>query len=126
MIIYNKDTPHTAIHMSDKLKDIGLEKKLVFDQEKAHNLCEIDSPQIGGYYMATLNKSSEVRLTPRERQVVQLLSEDKTIKQIALNLRVSPKAVDSNRREAMNKLGIFSIAELTKFAIREGLTSSEF
>ena len=78
------------------------------------------------YYMATLNKSAEVRLTPRERQVIQLLTEGKSTKQIALHLHVSPKTVDGNRREIMNKLGIFTIAELTKFAIKEGLTSAEF
>lgn len=78
------------------------------------------------YYMATLYKSSEVRLTSRERQVIQLLTEGKSTKQIALSLHVSPKTVDSNRREVMNKLGIFSLAELTKYAIREGLTSAEF
>lgn len=91
------------------------------------------SPKITGivvddykYYMATANKSAEVRLTHRERQMVQLLAEGKSTKQIALSLHVSPKTVDSNRREIMNKLGIFSVAELTKYAIREGLTSAEF
>lgn len=78
------------------------------------------------YYMATANKSAEVRLTPRERQVVQLLAEGKSTKKIALSLHVSPKTVDSNRRQIMNKLGVFNIAELTKYAIREGLTSHEF
>jgi two-component system response regulator NreC len=78
------------------------------------------------YYMATLNKASEVRLTPRERQVIQLLTEGKSTKQIALLLHVSSKTIDTNRRDVMNKLGIFSIAELTKFAIKEGLTSAEF
>jgi DNA-binding CsgD family transcriptional regulator len=70
------------------------------------------------YYMDTLNNSSEVRLTTRERQVVQLLTVGKSTKQIALCLHVSPKTVDSNRREVevMNKLGIFSVAELTKYA----------
>ena len=78
------------------------------------------------YYVTTPNESSEVRLTARERQVIQLLAEGKSIKQIAQCLHVSPKTVDSNRREVMNKLGIFSIPELTKYAIREGLTSVEF
>lgn len=78
------------------------------------------------YYMAIANKSAEVRLTPRERQVVQLLAEGKSTKQIALRLHVSTKTVDANRRDVMNKLGISSVAELTKFAIREGLTSVEF
>jgi DNA-binding NarL/FixJ family response regulator len=78
------------------------------------------------YYMETANKSAAVRLTERERQVVQLLTEGKSTKQIALQLHVSPKTVDSNRRQIMNKLGVFSVAELTKYAIREGLTSAEF
>jgi DNA-binding CsgD family transcriptional regulator len=41
-------------------------------------------------------------------------------------LCISPKTADANRREIMNQLGIFTIAELTKYAIREGLTSAEF
>jgi DNA-binding NarL/FixJ family response regulator len=78
------------------------------------------------YYMATANKSAEIRLTPRERQIIQLLTEGKSTKQIALQLHLSPKTVDSNRREIMNKLDISNVAELTKYAIREGITSSEF
>jgi DNA-binding NarL/FixJ family response regulator len=78
------------------------------------------------YYMATLDKSSEIRLTTRERQVLQLLAEGQSTKQIALRLHLNPKTADSNRRQIMNKLGIFSVAELTKYAIREGLTSAEF
>jgi DNA-binding NarL/FixJ family response regulator len=77
-------------------------------------------------YVTVAEKSAEGRLTERERQVVQLLTEGKSTKQIALHLHTSPKTVDSNRRQIMNKLGIFSIAELTKYAIREGLTSQEF
>jgi len=65
-------------------------------------------------------------LTDRERQMLQLLAEGQSTKQIALRLNVSPKTADANRRQIMNKLGIFSIAELTKYAIREGLTSLEF
>jgi DNA-binding NarL/FixJ family response regulator len=76
--------------------------------------------------MAIANKSAETRLTPRERQIIQLLTEGKSTKQVALQLHLSPKTVDSNRREIMNKLNIFNVAELTKFAIREGLTSAEF
>ncbi|MBN2314033.1 MAG: response regulator transcription factor [Sedimentisphaerales bacterium] len=71
-------------------------------------------------------KSSKEHLTARERQVVQLLAEGKSTKQIARQLHVSPKTVDSNRRQVMKKLGISSVAELTKYAIREGLTSAEF
>lgn len=66
------------------------------------------------------------RLTGRQRQVLQLTAEGLSTKQIAQQLCISPKTADANRREIMNELGIFSIAELTKYAIREGLTSAEF
>jgi DNA-binding NarL/FixJ family response regulator len=66
------------------------------------------------------------RLTGRQRQVLQLTAEGLSTKQIALRLCISPKTADANRREIMNQLGIFTIAELTKYAIREGLTSAEF
>ena len=66
------------------------------------------------------------KLTSRERQIVQLVAEGNTIKEIARILHISPKTADSNRRQIMNKLGFSSVAELTKYAIREGLTSLEF
>ena len=66
------------------------------------------------------------KLTSRERQIVQLVAEGNTIKEIARILHISPKTADSNRRRIMSKLGFSSVAELTKYAIREGLTSLEF
>jgi DNA-binding NarL/FixJ family response regulator len=64
-------------------------------------------------------------LTSREREVIQLVAEGKSTKQIALELYVSTKTIEANRRQIMNKLNINSIAELTKYAIREGLTTLE-
>jgi DNA-binding NarL/FixJ family response regulator len=64
-------------------------------------------------------------LTPRQRQVLQLLSEGKTTRQIASHLQVSVKTVETYRQQIMDKLDIHSIAELTKYAIHEGLTSLE-
>lgn len=61
-------------------------------------------------------------LTSREREVLQLVAEGKTTKEIATTLHVSIKTVDSHREHIMNKLDIHNIAELTKYAIREGLT----
>jgi len=88
------------------------------------------SPRITGVviedYISRLAKGetshSDV-LTGREREVLQLLAEGKSTKQIAGQLHVSVKTIESNRRQIMNKLDIDSIAELTKYAIREGLTS---
>jgi DNA-binding NarL/FixJ family response regulator len=62
-------------------------------------------------------------LTTREREVLQLLSEGKKTKEIADILGVSVKTAESFRQTLMNKLNVHSIAELTKLAIREGLTS---
>ena len=64
-------------------------------------------------------------LTEREREVLQLLAEGKNTKQIALELHVSTKTIEANRRQLMEKLNVCSVAELTKYAIREGLTSLE-
>jgi len=72
------------------------------------------------------DKSTPCGLAERERQILQLLAEGQSTKQIALRLNISPKTADANRRQIMNKLGIFNVAELTKYAIREGLTSAEF
>jgi DNA-binding NarL/FixJ family response regulator len=78
------------------------------------------------HYMAIYNKSAEDHLTARERQIVQMLAEGKSTKLIASRLHISPKTSDANRRRIMNKLGISSLAELTKYAIRKGITSTEF
>jgi len=62
-------------------------------------------------------------LTPKEKAVVQLLAEGKSTKEIALELKLSVKTIETHRTRTMHKLGVKSIAELTKFAIREGLTA---
>ena len=64
-------------------------------------------------------------LTNREREVLQLLAEGKSTKEIASKLRISVKTVETYRRLIMDKLDIHSTAELTKYAIREGLTTPE-
>lgn len=62
-------------------------------------------------------------LTTREREVLQLIAEGKTTKEIASDLSVSVKTIETHRQEVMNRLKIYSVAKLTKYAIREGLTS---
>lgn len=64
-------------------------------------------------------------LTGREREVLQLAAEGNSTKQIAASLGLSVKTVETHRRQIMTKLGIFSLAGLIKFAIREGLVSLE-
>jgi len=62
-------------------------------------------------------------LTPREREVLQLMAEGKSSRQIADQLNISIKTVETHRMQIMHKLQIFNVAELTKYAIREGLSS---
>jgi len=64
-------------------------------------------------------------LTERETEILQLLAEGKSTKQIALKLHISVKTVETHRRQIMNKLNIHTVAELTKYAIRKGLTTLE-
>lgn len=73
----------------------------------------VDSPALDG-------------LTSKERELLQMLAENKMSKEIARILHVSIKTVDARRRSITSKLGISGIADLTKLAIREGLTSLEF
>ncbi len=79
-------------------------------------------------YVSQLSKTDYEayrQLSDRERQVLQLLAEGNSTKEIAYKLRVSVKTVESHRQNIMTKLGIHSLPGLTKFAIREGLTSLE-
>lgn len=64
-------------------------------------------------------------LTQREREVLQLLSEGMTTKEMAFHLSVSVKTIETHRRNIMDKLNIHSITDLVKYAIREGLTTLE-
>lgn len=90
------------------------------------------SPSISTTFMANSPYADEnagpialASLTQREREVLQLLSEGTTTKRIALQLRISPKTVEAHRLRLMGKLGIDNIAQLTRYAIREGLTSQD-
>ncbi|OHB74581.1 MAG: DNA-binding response regulator, partial [Planctomycetes bacterium RBG_16_55_9] len=89
------------------------------------------SPSIGDIVIKDfINKPDEegsafLALSARERQVLQLLAEGKTTKQIARRLQISPKTVEAHRLRIMAKLEIDNIAQLTKYAIQEGLTQPE-
>ncbi len=62
-------------------------------------------------------------LAPREREVLQLVAEGLTSSQIAQSLSVSTSTIETHRRNIMRKLDVHNVAELTKYALREGLTS---
>ena len=65
------------------------------------------------------------RLSSRERQVLQLLAEGHSVADIATRLSLSPKTVETYRARMMEKLGIYELAGLVRFAIQQGVTSLE-
>jgi len=114
------------------LKDCAAEE-LVYAIRAVYNNQTYLSPPIAsivtGQYVRDLcerGDSEAVSLTHREREVIQMLAEGKTSKEVALGLNLSVRTVEAHRRQIMNKLGVNSIAQLTKFAIRHGLTSVDY
>jgi len=88
------------------------------------------SPEIAGAVMedyvrhvSRMDSSGFSVLTAREREVLQLLAEGKPTREIADELYVSIKTIESHRQQIMHKLKVRSLADLTKYAIREGITS---
>jgi two-component system, NarL family, response regulator NreC len=82
------------------------------------------SPRISGTVVEAYRHKSELPpdpLTPRQRQVLQLVAEGKTTKEIAAVLGVSIKTAESHRNRIMRKLGIHETANLVRYAIRRGL-----
>ena len=80
---------------------------------------------VNHYVRPTRGQSTERVLAPRERQVLRMIAAGQTAKEIAAALSVSNKTVETHRRRIMHKLNRHSVAELTKYAIMEGLTSLE-
>ena len=75
-------------------------------------------------FLETRSESIRVpkdRLTPREREVVQLLSEGKTSKEIANQLRLSVKTAETHRTNVMRKLDLHSVADLVRYAVRNNI-----
>ena len=66
-------------------------------------------------------KPSKDRLTPREREVVQLLAEGKSSKEVAVVLNLSVKTAETHRTNVMRKLDLHSVADLVRYAVRNNL-----
>jgi len=73
-------------------------------------------------HLADADAPAPSLLSAREREVLQLVAEGHSTKQIAVRLGVSAKTIETHRRRIMDKLSLHSVAELTKYAVREGLS----
>ena len=111
------------------LKDSAFEELASAIRTVVHNQSYI-APKISGFSLDDTAPSSSggeplvfPRLSDREREELQMISEGKGTKEIAADLHLSAKTVETHRQHLMDKLDMYSVAELTKFAIREGLTT---
>jgi len=85
---------------------------------------QVTGTLVDGYLRKQTEGSSAVEiLSEREREVLQLLAEGCSAREIADKLFISAKTVEVHRWKLMKKLGLKNLAELVKFAIREGLTN---
>jgi len=92
------------------------------------------SPKVAGVVVSEyiskcqpgMSQPSRGKLTSKERELIQLLAEGRPSKEAARILHVSVKTVDARRRSIMQKLKIDGIANLTKYAIRVGLTATDY
>jgi DNA-binding NarL/FixJ family response regulator len=113
------------------LKDSAFEELLLALRSVAANrvyLSRLVNDSVVTEYVSMVKRaprSAFSLLTGRERQVLQLLAEGKTTKETAVYLGVSVKTIETHRKQIMDKLELHSVAELTKYAVREGLTTLE-
>jgi len=75
-------------------------------------------PVLDRYLGTPQTSASQQILTPREREIIQLVAEGKSNKEVAVTLKISTKTVEAHRANMMHKLGLSSVSELVRFAIR--------
>lgn len=112
------------------LKDGGMDQLLqairaVLNGRKYLDV-ELGGPDVSDYHDPDAESGNKQRLSSREREVLQLVAEGHTTRQIADELNISVKTVETHRHNLMQKTKLRSIADLTKYAIRIGLTSVDF
>ncbi len=105
------------------LKDCAIEEIVLAVKDVYVGKCYLSSEIVGIVVHSLRHPGSQSGpLTSREREVLQMVAEGKTNKEIAAIIHVSVKTVESYRSQIMEKLNLRSVAELTKYAVREGIT----
>jgi DNA-binding NarL/FixJ family response regulator len=125
-------------HLADQALQAGASAYLLADSSAAELQLAITAATSGGIYITP--KAASVMLggpkdprvqgagaysalSPREREVLQLVAEGRSTPEIATRLSISARTIDIHRRQLAKKLGLRGVAELTKYAIREGITA---
>jgi two-component system response regulator NreC len=130
---------HSDRHFIERMLHVGASGYLLKHCASRELMTAIRTVQSGKHYLSQtitevtlaeiLTKDGEpvppllTLLTAKEREVLQMVAEGHPTKLIADKMHVTENTVEKHRQHIMDKLGIHSIAELTKYAIREGITS---
>ena len=85
-------------------------------------ITSIVAPDVTEFLLTRVSRGGEREtLTARQREVLQLIAEGHTIKQIAAALHISPKTAEFHRYNIMKELGLHTTAELTRYAVQRGI-----
>lgn len=84
---------------------------------------QVSRPLIDEYLRRTHASRPEELLSPRQQQVLQMIAEGKTMKQISLELGISVKTAETHRAQLMDRLNIHDVAGLVRYAIKMGLVN---
>jgi DNA-binding NarL/FixJ family response regulator len=137
-------TMHEADPMIQKILEAGAQGYLLKSDASLDLVSAVEAllknktfftPKVGqivleGYLGKNPTKASDdadkgiLRLTARQRQIVQLLAEGKTSKEVAVALEISVKTAETHRANIMKRLDCHSVTELVHYAIRNGITEA--
>ncbi len=95
----------------------------VYNSKKKYLCPDIAAHMVDAVFNTTVHESSSPKLSHREQQVLHLVAEGCSSSNIAQRLQLASSTVEVHRRNIMHKLNLHSIADLTKYAIRNGIAS---
>lgn len=111
------------------LKDAGAEELeravAAVARDEAYFSPQVSKHVVAGYMRRTSEPAALDQLTPRQREILQLIAEGRSTQETARELGISVKTVETHRAQLMERLGIRDIPALVRFAIREGIITTD-
>jgi DNA-binding NarL/FixJ family response regulator len=118
-------TMHQSEELFREAEEVGVAGYVLKSRAGSELSHAIEEVLAGGRWFPSLPfaeaRGAASRLTPRERQVVRLIAEGQSTKELAASLGISVKTADTHRLNAMRKLGVHSVSEVVRYAIRNRL-----
>ena len=124
-------TMHQSEELARQVRDAGA-RAFVLKSDADQDLVKaVEALRLGDtFFSATVagavidGHERPMHVTPREREIIQLVAEGQSTKEIAAQLDISIKTVESHRTNIMRKLGLRSMSEMVRFAIRNGIVQA--